>query len=334
MSFQTDLQIRKRNYNLLFGRNWRNAPAACVDGPVWTRSSLMSSSLSLGRPAVSSTGRIVVPRTNAGVAAFIWSDDGGVTWNDASAQPGGSFTSGAIAQLRWTGSRFVGLRTNAAAITSVDGDVWTTPAISSVSTVTGGSAVDENGRYYYGSTVRFAYTDDGTNWTVIAQSGGGYAVACAGSRVVVFGVNGIYYTDNSGVSFSTLTNPFGLGRVPRAVAYSPDLGRIVGVDQVSGSADAYASYSDDGGVTWTINSAAMPSTSDWTDIVYGQGRFVVVGSNLRNVPISADGASWAVAPNLLPSTSSDGASYIAFNGTNKYVAGKAATLNFVLSGEC
>ena len=64
-----------------------------------------------------------------------------------------------------------------------------------------------------------------------------------------------------------------------------------------GSASGRAAYSKDG-VKWHLTK--MPSSDDWNDVCYGNGKFVTVASiygynNTNTAAYSEDGIKWKVA---------------------------------------
>ena len=49
-------------------------------------------------------------------------------------------------------------------------------------------------------------------------------------------------------------------------------------------------YSTEGGETWSNEGAALPSSSSWTSVCYGGGKFVAVGKGVA--AYSTDGMTW------------------------------------------
>lgn len=78
-------------------------------------------------------------------------------------------------------------------------------------------------------------------------------------------------------------------------AWSPSLGRLVMVY----SASQQASYSDDGGITWTHLASALPSARAWNSVCWANtlNLFVAVASDgtaAQMIATSADGITWTV----------------------------------------
>lgn len=92
-------------------------------------------------------------------------------------------------------------------------------------------------------------------------------------------------------------------------------------------------YSSKDGVHWTSNAAKIY----FQDIVFGKGRFVAVGFNIKDkgeeiTPIwtSTDGINWTQAAQLDPRAF---IRYIAFNGTRFVVAGGSNPAGYIFSSE-
>jgi hypothetical protein len=112
------------------------------------------------------------------------------------------------------------------------------------------------------------------------------------------GSNILYSLDNM-TTWNTSTLPGGLDTVGRV---STQFGNVsLGVNRVVAisSSDNDIAYSDNGGATWTLASAALPGTG-FTAITYGKGLFVAVTDSSDAVAYSADGVTWTAV--TLPTT--------------------------------
>jgi len=69
-----------------------------------------------------------------------------------------------------------------------------------------------------------------------------------------------------------------------------------------GDGDTDVQYSDDGGVSWTQATGALPATG-FNTIAYGQGKFVALKTGSQDVAYSADGITWTDGAGELPASS-------------------------------
>jgi len=163
--------------------------------------------------------------------------------------------------------RFLALPTSGTtAQVSVDGETWTSETLPSAGS---------------GTWIRAAngLTDDGSS---TYKSSSTVIVATGGSTVA-------YSADAD--TWSTATLPGGLNTsAGQDIAFgqvTASIGRFVVVSE----SDADVAYSDDGGATWSIASAALPNTG-FTAVTYGKGIFVAVRSGTNNAATSTDGITW------------------------------------------
>jgi len=70
-----------------------------------------------------------------------------------------------------------------------------------------------------------------------------------------------------------------------------------------GDGDRDVAYSDDGGVSWTTTSNALPSTG-YVAVTYGQGKFVAIKSGSQETAYSTDGVTWTSVAAGMPNTNS------------------------------
>ena len=195
---------------------------------------------------------------------------------------------------------------------SYDGETWTEGNLPSVGTW-GAVAAGKNTfvalRTDGGS--KYAYSSDGINWTdqdfPVSGSWGG--IVFGGGRYMVFDNNSntILWSEN-GLSWTQSTIPdSGDSTTPQWQAITFGAGRHV---IISGSEDRNVAVTTDGGVTWTINSAVLPSpadstlaTWDWIDVQYGDNVYVAIDRNSTRTAYSFDAATWYAATGPSPDDS-------------------------------
>lgn len=90
---------------------------------------------------------------------------------------------------------------------------------------------------------------------------------------------------------------------------------------VAGSGSQPA-YSTNFGATWALGSGITQLA--WSSITYGQGKFVAIANNSRDVAISTNGITWTVTSNALPVSSTW--SKVTY-GNNKFVAVSSTSTN-------
>jgi hypothetical protein len=196
------------------------------------------------------------------------------------------------------GGRFVAVKSGTdVASYSTDGISWTTtgslPASGTWSSVAhgvvqDGSSVNAVSRFVAvrSGSAQAAWSEDGITWTasvlpanaawVSVKFGNGSFVAIASdSDIVAVSLDGEIW-DLSGTLPST-------GYVD--LAYGPGLWAAI-----KGSSDE-AATSVDGTGTWAAR--ALPASSAWTSVSWGDGKFVAVSSNSNNGAISTTGVTWS-----------------------------------------
>jgi hypothetical protein len=191
---------------------------------------------------------------------------------------------------------------------STDGINWTesnnTSAIpSEISAVAygGGKFVAVSSDAYHEAV----YSTDGINWT---ESNNGEldeimlrGVAYGGDKWVAVGLGyqgPLYYNGKivyslNGISWTAAATP-SPNATHRSVAYAD--GKWVAVG------DSRSFYSTDG-INWTVISwtEALQEAPAGVDVAYGNGKFVVGGSDSGRIFYSSDGINWLLGPSL-PST--------------------------------
>ena len=189
-----------------------------------------------------------------------------------------------------------------------------------------------------GAEGKMAYSDDGVNWTAVADSkfvttvynippyrGDVNAIAYGNNRWVAVGQNDLYsnggqigiiaYSDDDGVTWTAAANStiwdftYSSGETAadiKAIAYGN--GKWVAV----GAMGSKMAYSTDNGETWTAvaNSTFSSDYYAITNIAYGNGRFVAVGDEGK-MAYSDDGTTWtAVADSTIWNYTADYSNYI------------------------
>jgi hypothetical protein len=148
--------------------------------------------------------------------------------------------------------------------------------------------VSPNGESFTQSTFPFVET-----WLDIAADGAGNVIAINTSAT-----NAAISNDN-GSTWSSLTLPANAGAQYDVIQYGN--GTWVALDRTNGD----VVYSTDGGSSWTLANGAVSAT-EWSDIAYGNNRFVALGGTTGNGRITAysfDGITWyeSVIEDDLPS---------------------------------
>lgn len=248
----------------------------------------------------------------------------GVTWTTR--------TSGVTQGLRdvaWspTLGLFCAVGGNSTVLTSPDGIVWTTRS-------TGFFSEPLNGVVWAGGTInRFvivgttgsvsaarAYQSaDGISWstflTGIAGNALGFVTYSSALGMIVSGGSGTILTATSVTSWTARTSPTSgtapAGSVWQAAAVSGSMMVLVGTGQGAFSTPRLCSSPD--GVTWTLRSPAVVSTSlngaAWS---LNLARFVAVGSVGRSAR-STNGTAWTANANVTGTPTINGVCWAAFN---------------------
>jgi len=123
--------------------------------------------------------------------------------------------------------------------------------------------------------------------------GGRFVAVRSGSVVGATSEDGISWTTRTGLmpsaaawtstAYGAFQDGSTLEKIPKFVAVA------------GGSANATAAYSADG-ITWS--SADLQTSATWSDVAFGNSRFVAVASDSTTVRISQDGEAWDVTGTL------------------------------------
>ena len=150
-----------------------------------------------------------------------------------------------------------------------------------------------------GTNITYRSIDGGATWSAggnLANSGTWTAVGYGDGRWVAVrsGSTESAYSTNGGISWT-------VGGTGGALPSASWTGVVYGMGKwVAMANGAQAAYSIDGGVTWAT--VAMPSTSNWSSVAWGNGRFVAVSATSGTAAAySLDGVTWR-ASQALPTT--------------------------------
>ena len=214
---------------------------------------------------------------------------------------------GAIVDFDFTGigrrGRFLGVGDNNAgfgtgglAIASENGALWSSETLPTLSSG-------------FWNALDFGFIDDGSS-------------TYKPSAIVVVGAlnNEVAYSSDSD-NWSNTTLPAGLGTGGyKTIAFGEVLSSGAQRFVVVSASTANIAYSDNGGATWTEESAALPGTG-LENITYGGGKWVVVGPNTTNAAYSENGVTWTsvTAPGTFLDADDDLGTGITY-GNGKFVA--------------
>jgi hypothetical protein len=177
---------------------------------------------------------------------------------------------GAIVDYDFTGigqrGKFLAVGAGTNGTVSIDGETWTVETLPSLgagnwASIASGLVDDGSSTYKEGFTVLVAdgagdvaYSSDIDTWSTSSLPG---ALNVSGENSIAFG------------------------------QVTSSIGRFV----VISDADTDVAYSEDGGVNWTLESAALPATG-FGELVYGAGRFVAINSGTTSAVYSNNGIVW------------------------------------------
>ena len=162
--------------------------------------------------------------------------------------------------------------------------------------------------------------DDGT--TTFAQS---YAVAVGtnGGNVVVN-----YSADT--LAWTGVSSPFSGGSTESDVAFG-QIATAVSRFIVIGNGSRNVAYSDNGGVSLTVTTDALPATG-YNTVTYGAGLFVALKSGSQAMAWSADGITWTEVLTGLPATT-NWTKVVFGNGRFVAVAANSNNIAYSLDGK-
>lgn len=224
-----------------------------------------------------------------------------------------TLTSGTWTDVLYDGTRFLAVGYSGAAglyATSTNGTSWTNSTLPTVNSTFEYTAVAYNGTNQYvaliggnGGTRNIAFSSDGASWTgqlnALTANGFWKDMVWAGDRyVAIRGDSAAVNYSTNGTTWTNAAVTAGSSEMS-AVAYGV-IGSTGFIVTVAGynSGSQISSYSTNGGVTWTSGNT-MPSSDFWSDVTFGNGRFVAVcggtGSTSTKAAYSTNGTSWIAA---------------------------------------
>ena len=206
---------------------------------------------------------------------------------------------GAIVDFDFDGTgqkgKFLAIGSGTTGSVSIDGTTWTTETLPSLgagnwSNIASGLIDDGSSTFKEGYAVVIAdgagdvaYSSDIDTWVTAALPG---ALNVSGENTVAF------------------------GQVDEAI------GRFT----VISDADTDVAYSDNGGQTWTLQSAALPATG-FDEMTFGAGRYVAINSGTTSAVYSNNGITWigVTAPGTFAAATDivwGNGKFVALGGTN------------------
>lgn len=209
---------------------------------------------------------------------------------------------------------------------STDGQTWssggTMPSGAAWKSVAAGTIGTTN--YWVavatGGTNAAYSIDGGQNWTAatLPSSGTWNSVAFGDGKFVAVraGSNAAAYSIDGGASWvaSTLTG---------SATWTSVIAGLVGTSVyfvAVASGGTLANYSADGGASWAAT-GALPASTTWSAIAYGNNRFFAVATGTTNAAVSTNGTTWTSS--TLPSSANW--SSIAFGDDVFVVVGSGGT---------
>jgi hypothetical protein len=208
--------------------------------------------------------------------------------------------SGAIVDFDFTGEgqtgKFLAIGTGTTGAVSIDGVNWSAEVLPALGA----------GNY---SSIASGLQDDGSSTfqpsVVLAIADGDDTVA---------------YSEDAD-TWLTSSLPGGLNTSgENSIAYGNITGTTVNRFVVISDADTDVATSENGGQTWTLQSAALPATG-YDEIAFGAGKFVAINSGTTSAAYSTDGITWtgATAPAAFAGATDivwGNGKFVALGGTN------------------
>jgi len=154
----------------------------------------------------------------------------------------------------------------------------------------------------FSTTARTA--SSAANWSDMAYGNGSFVAVAAGSTSSMRSTNGTTWTAGGALPASTNWRSIAAGAISGTT-------RHVAVSATSGT---QAAYSANGGVSWTAST--LSATATWSNVAYGDSRFVAIASGGTATSISTNGTTWAAGGALPSSTTWNSVVY----GNGKFVA--------------
>ncbi len=192
---------------------------------------------------------------------------------------------------------FVAIRTGSTATNkSIDGQTWTPgglmPSAANWTAAAGGTIGSTN--YFVavasGGTSAAYSTDGGDTWTAAT-------LPSSSTWSAVTFVNGSFVAVASGgtaAAYSTNGTTWTASTLPSSSTWSDVTGGLIGSSVYTiavASGGTAAAYSVDGGAGWTAM-GALPTSTTWSTVTYGNSRFLAVARGTTNAAISTNGTTW------------------------------------------
>jgi len=263
------------NYWMALG-NANTTAAVSTDASTWT-SIVLPLSATWTALAYGNNYWVAINSTSA---TAVYSNSNGIGWRKSTLPSNTTWNT-----IAFGSGKFVALATasSAAAVSTTYGATWTSstlPASAAWTSVT------------YGANLFVAVSNGSNNLSVSGATGSGtvatltftsaqatapYAV---GQIITVTGINQNGYNGTQTVTYCDTTT----------VRYFNGTSTTGGAGTIT--SNSLAAYSTDG-ITWTTSN--LPSSSTWSSIAYGQGRFTAVASTTAYPAYSFDGKTWYTA---------------------------------------
>ncbi len=200
--------------------------------------------------------------------------------------------------VSFAGTTFVAVRSGSTATArSLDGQTWTAgglmPSAANWSSTAAGLIGTTN--YWVavasGPSTAAAYSVDAgvtwvaatlptnANWSAVTYNNGSFVAVATGGTAAAFSIDGITWT---------------AATLPASAGWSDVTSGLIGssvyfVAVASGSTSA--AFSVDGGAGW-VAMGALPASTTWSTVTFGNSRFVAVARNTSVAAISTNGTSW------------------------------------------
>jgi hypothetical protein len=145
-------------------------------------------------------------------------------------------------------------------------------------------------------------------WTSVTFADGAFVAVASGGTVAAYSINGTSWTSATLPSSGTWTDVTA-GFVGTSVYF---------IAVASGG--TAAAYSVDKGASW-VATGALPASTTWSTVVYGNSRFLAVATGGTNAAISTNGTTWSAV--VLPSSAAWNCS--AFGDDNFVVVASGGT---------
>jgi hypothetical protein len=126
-----------------------------------------------------------------------------------------------------------------------------------------------------------------STWSSVAYYGGYFVAVASGGTAAAYSVDGQSWT---------------AATLPSSATWTDVAGGLVGSSTyfvAIASGGTAAAYSVDNGVSW-LATGALPASTTWSSIAYGNSRFLAVATGGTNAAYSTNGSTWTAA--TLPAT--------------------------------